>query len=524
MTRAVKKSQAPTRAVLPAEDGPGFRHSFGVNGVASGPVLFSVPVSEDPVQEKLLTRFWPHFNEPRPVARELVARTEAERPLGFWRGQWMNWGGTQWRRLDTSECRKLVYDQLENAVIEAGVDAEGAVKPPIPWNPNKTKVSHVLDALEGLVTIDSELTPPSWRTEQSSPVHVVACKNGLLRVSDRAVLDHTPDYFNLVSVPFAFDADAPSPTTWLRSLREWLPDDVDAVEALQEWFGYIVSGRTDMHKIAMLIGPPRSGKGTIVRVLEALIGRENVAGPSTGDLGSRFGLQTLIGKTLGVVADARVAVRADGIVENLLRISGEDRIQIDIKHQQPWNGKLSTRLMFLSNELPRLPDSSNAITTRMLAWQFRRTFLGNENTALFEQLVAELPGILLWALDGLDRLDSRGKFVQPASGTHLLDALGEGASPVEAFVRDRCEIGPERTVAVDALYAAYGNWCNLNGYTPGNSATFGKQLSSVMATIAPEIHLGKSRLGGRGGRVQTYVGIELQSNVGRKPPPRNAVP
>lgn len=515
MTHANTSRVRDGRSGSPATGDTGYRHDFGIKGVGSPvPKLAVVPVADDPVQAKLQTRFWPHFNEPRPVARELIARIEGARPLGFWRGQWMEWGGTQWRRLDASACRKLVYDHLENAVIDSGSDNDGAPIPPKPWNPNKAKVSNVLDALEGLVTIDSELTPPVWRTDTSGAPHVAACENGLLRVIDRALLEHTPDFFNLVSVPFAFHPAAARPTVWLRSLGEWLPDDVEAIEALQEWFGYIVSGRTDMHKIAMLIGPPRSGKGTIARVLEALVGKENVTGPSTGDLGSRFGLEPLIGKTLATIADARVTVRADGIVENLLRISGEDRIQIDIKHQQPWNGKLSTRLMFLSNELPRLPDASNAITTRMLAFQFRRSFVGAENTALTDRLMKELPGILLWALDGLDRLDSRGKFLQPATGAHLLEALGEGASPVETFIRERCETGVERRVAVDVIYKTYSDWCSSNGYTPANSATFGRQLTTAMATIAPEAKVEKRRVGGRGGRVPTYVGVDVRSRVG----------
>ncbi|MDQ1182039.1 phage/plasmid primase, P4 family [Rhodococcus sp. SORGH_AS_0301] len=518
MTHAMNVGHASRkRSCTPAMDGPGFHHDFGIDGVdAPAPELVVVPAADDPIQAKLRTRFWPHYNEPRPVARELISRTESSRPLGFWRGQWMAWGGTQWRRLDESACRKLVYDHLENAVIDAGTDKDGVPIPPKPWNPNRTRVSNVLDAMEGLVTIDSELTPPSWRTPSHGSPHVVACTNGLLRVSDRILIEHTPDYFNLVSVPFAFDPAAARPTVWLRSLNEWLPGDAEAIEALQEWFGYIVSGRTDMHKIAMLIGPPRSGKGTIARVLEALVGKENVTGPSTGDLGSRFGLEPLIGKTLGTIADGRVTVRADGIVENLLRISGEDRIQIDIKHQQPWNGKLSARLMFLSNELPRLPDSSNAIKTRMLAFQFRRSFLGAENTNLIDQLTGELPGILLWALDGLDRLYSRGRFLQPDSGAHLLEVLGEGASPVETFIREACETGVERSVAVEIIYKRYSDWCGANGYTPANSSNFGQQLVAAMSTIAPDIKVEKRRVGGRGGRVPTYIGVDVRSRVGAK--------
>ena len=62
-------------------------------------------------------------------------------------------------------------------------------------------------------------------------------------------------------------------------LRQLWPDDEESIAALQEFFAYVLSGRTDLHKIMLLIGPTRSGKGTIARVLAALLGKGNVAGP-----------------------------------------------------------------------------------------------------------------------------------------------------------------------------------------------------------------------------------------------------
>jgi putative DNA primase/helicase len=106
---------------------------------------------------------------------------------------------------------------------------------------------------------------------------------------------------------------------------------------LQEWFGYVISGRLDLQKILLLIGRTRIGKGVSARVLGKLIGRENVAGPTLSLLGANFGLAPLIGKPLAVVADARLDVRSvssNAIVERLLSISGEDSLTVDIKYQQ----------------------------------------------------------------------------------------------------------------------------------------------------------------------------------------------
>ena len=75
---------------------------------------------------------------------------------------------------------------------------------------------------------------------------------------------------------------------------------------LQEYIGYILSGRTDMQKMLLLIGPTRSGKGTIARMLAALVGRGHVVGPTLASLGTNFGLSPLLGRPLAVVSDARL--------------------------------------------------------------------------------------------------------------------------------------------------------------------------------------------------------------------------
>jgi phage/plasmid-associated DNA primase len=90
----------------------------------------------------------------------------------------------------------------------------------------------------------------------------------------------------------------------------------------------------------LLIGPTRSGKGTIARVLTALLGKGNVAGPTLASLGTNFGLSPLIGRPLAVVSDARLAgANFHQIVERLLSLSGEDLLTIDRKYREPWSGK-----------------------------------------------------------------------------------------------------------------------------------------------------------------------------------------
>ena len=77
---------------------------------------------------------------------------------------------------------------------------------------------------------------------------VVACANGLLHVPTRRLMDHDASFFNQVSIPFHYLATPPVPTRWVSFLGELWPGDPEAIMALQEWFGYIVSGRTGLQK------------------------------------------------------------------------------------------------------------------------------------------------------------------------------------------------------------------------------------------------------------------------------------
>src|SRR5581483_2268645 len=246
------------------------------------------------------------------------------------------------------------------------------------------------------------------------------------------------------------------------------------------------------------------GKGTIARVLTALVGRPNVTGPMLGQLGQNFGLQDLIGKQLAVISDARVAGNASVIVERLLSISGEDTITIDRKYRDPWTGQLRSRLMVISNELPNFGDASGAIVSRLVTLTLRQSWLGQEDHTLTTRLLDELPGILNWALEGLDRLRQQDHFTEPASSRDAITALHDLVSPVSAFVRDCCATAPANEIPVDVLYQAWKSWCMEQGGKASSAASFGKELRAAV----PGVRKRRPRAED-GDRIYRYVGICL---------------
>jgi putative DNA primase/helicase len=145
--------------------------------------------------------------------------------------------------------------------------------------------------------------------------------------------------------------------------------------------------------------------------------------------------------------------------------------------------KLPTRFMFLTNELPRLKDSSTALAGRFLVLSMQQSFYSQEDLTLTARLCGELPGILNWALDGWSRLQGHGCFTQPRSVEDAIEQLEELASPVRSFVRECCVIGYDHRVPIRHLYAAWHMWCQQNGRPPGTVQLFGRDLGAAVPTI-----------------------------------------
>jgi putative DNA primase/helicase len=455
------------------------------------------------------------------VARVLLRDLEVDGYLTLrsWRGGWMRWESSHWGDIEERELRAYIYRKLELAQYDTDAG-------PKAWKPNRHKVADVLAAFAAVAHLPESVDSPSWlvRSGPHGPQtgtypawEIVACANGLLHVGTRELLDPTPHYFNRVAVPFDYDPDAPEPGLWFRFLKELWADDPDSIAALQEFFGYVLSGRTDLHKILLMVGPTRSGKGTIARVLTALIGKGNAAGPTLASLGSNFGLSPLLGKPLAVVSDARLGgANVHQVVERLLSVSGEDMLTVDRKYRDPWTGKLQTRFVVLSNELPRFGDASGAIARRFVVTTMHKSFLGHENTRLTAELLTELPGILAWALDGLDRLATSSAFTEPASSVDAITALQDLVSPTAAFVRDSCTTGAGIEISVADLYTSWKAWCEDNGHKASSVQTFGRDLRAVV----PQLRIQRPWNDDRTRAIRRYAGITLNAahtGVGRGP-------
>jgi putative DNA primase/helicase len=454
--------------------------------------------------------------------------TDASQPgLRCWRDEWYAWDGAAYRAVSEKDIRyplchfiKGHFDRLNVEEVKAyhAAAANGATTakgPPTSRRVTTTLVGNTLQALGGMCVLPSSLEPPTWiGPERPFPAdEVLVAYNGLVHLPSLlagrpSFLPPTPDLFTVNALNYAFDAEACEPRQWLAFLNQLWPDDPESIMTLQDWFGLCLLPDTRHQKMLLLVGPTRSGKGTIAKVLTELVGEANVAGPTLSSLGTDFGLAPLLGKSLAIIPDARLSGRDDMamLTERLLAITGQDTLTVNRKHVAPITTQLPTRLMLMSNELPRLSDASQAIVNRMVLLYMTRSWAGQEDHDLFGRLQPELPGILLWAIAGWQRLRARGRFVQPATGGEVLEELGSLVSPVGVFLKECCDVGPDKEVVVADLFRRWREWCQEKGQTHvGTEQLFGRNLRAAL----PRLRLGKPR-GPDGKQRRVYYGLALR--------------
>lgn len=430
---------------------------------------------------------YPAPSLPMAVARRLVDdlfTNGGNRTLVYWRGDWWFWEGAAWRQVeDDLDVKEHLWHRLEQVTVRG--DKEGDEKA---WAPTTAKIHNVMEPLAIRCRLSGTTDAPAWLDGTDTPPahNIVALKNGLLDLGTRTMSQHTPTYFNTWALDFDYNPTATCPV-WEGFLADVFDHDPAGALLLQEYAGYLISGRMEQHKAMLLIGPARAGKGVISRALKQLVGVDNVVSPSLHSLGADFGMADLIGKPLAIVEDARADDdrRNNTTVERLLNVIGEDAVSVNRKNIDFWNGTLPTRFLLVSNEMPRFLDSSGAINTRFMSVKLRRSYADNPDTTLGARINQELSGVFNWALAGLDRLDQQGHFTRPTTMDEIQDLMGDMSSPSAKFLDENYIVtGQEGDyLAVSEVHGRYRVWCEDQELKPSNRDTFVQRLIAAESSV-----------------------------------------
>jgi P4 family phage/plasmid primase-like protien len=327
--------------------------------------------------------------------------------------------------------------------------------------------------------IEAKLTQPGFF---ATAERGLAFQNGFLRLPSRDFVALNAGARARWRLPCDFGPDAARrapPVNWVRYLRSIWGQDVQSIELVHQMLGYLLSGRHDLQKIFVLLGPPRAGKGTLLNLIGAIFG-EQAGAFKVARLDQEFSMQSMLGKSVCYDPDVRRAssiFKSEGqMVERLLSISSHDVQVIPRKGIQDVVAALPARLLLAANPPFGLSDSGGALASRFIILTFPLSFLGSEDTGLGARLAREIPSIVALALDGLDRLDRVGHFIEPASSAEERASVERAQNPMLSFLEECCELGADYSAACDEVWAAACRWRETNGHKRMSSQAFSEFL------------------------------------------------
>ena len=326
--------------------------------------------------------------------------------------------------------------------------------------------------------------------EATSPL--IHFRNGWLDPFNPGILlPHSPDRPStfVFNVDYDPDATCPEIQSFLDSATR-LSDGstqtafiLDALSQLMDW-------QVLPTKMLWLAGKPRSGKGTLQRLLEAIVPARMTSAVSLHDLeDDPFARANLYGSLLNVVGEADN--RGLSNPKTAKEATGGDWIHANPKYARQFKFRNRAFWVLAANDLPTVNDPSGALHARLMPTLWDHSNVGKEDPELFDRLRKELPGFVNLIVEAFVARKSRGgRFLEV--NPIVDETYRSQMNPVFRFAAEELEITPEdrfvsqNTVeegwgsTISDVFTAYKNYTDERGYSIiRNRDSLEKQLAGL---------------------------------------------
>jgi P4 family phage/plasmid primase-like protien len=353
----------------------------------------------------------------------------------------------------------------------------------------QTKLKAVIGALMGIVEKRGV-----FLTKQRF-IHVA---NGVIRLGDDGDVTfggYSPEDYSRNRSPIAFNAEAECP----RFLNELIypavePDDADL---LQRWAGLALFGYNLPQRFMILDGTANGGKGTLVRIIQSLVGLTNSYQLRTECLLERFETFRFRGKTLLIgpdVAGDFLMQRGASMLKSLVGgdpLSGEGK---GLNGDFPMFGNFNVIMTCNSRLRVRLEGDTSAWRRRLLIVRYQNPPPKNRILDFHVPLLNEEgSGILRWALAGFVKLQAEfaatGDFALSEKQRGRVDSLLAESDSLRIFVNQRLEKHEYGDVTTSEISQAYAEFCADNGWNVLPTAVVERTLPDLILDV---FHVPKS--------------------------------
>lgn len=350
--------------------------------------------------------------------------------------------GTHWLKVRA----QVYFDFVKDCCRKAGLPEE--------YLENPAFMTKLFEQVGFRVARDIEPFVPSgevWINMQNGTLEVD--RGGRVRLREH----RREDYFSYV-LPYAYEAEAKCPL-WRRFLQQVLPEEA-AQKVLGEFMGYCFTTDLKLEKMLILYGGGSNGKSVATDIMREMLGRHNVSAVDLEKLTNDDNHRSLIEGKLANIAQENGPNVSYSVLKTI--VSGEP-VMVKTLYKDP---KLIYRYGKLVSSYNKLPKTENTegFYRRWIILPFNVTIReADRDVHLKDKLCQELPGILNWVLEALQRLVTNRCFTESDESRKALDAYKLSCNSALRFFVERLEVDEGGRLSQKEIYANYLRFCSEDG-------------------------------------------------------------
>lgn len=323
--------------------------------------------------------------------------------------------------------------------------------------------------------------------------NIINMLNGLYNRETKELLPHTPSYFSRRQLPIVYDEFAECPNT-NEFYGQVLGDD--AAFAVMQFLGYCTYPGMPIQRAFMLVGEPNSGKGTLLRQIEAFIGEANSCAVSLQRLeANAFATKILTEKMVNIYGD--LAPTELPSVEQFRMMVGDDLVRAEYKGGKDFYFRNTCKFIYGANTTPVVRDQSDAYYRRWYLIPFWKRIEDCDIDIFLSQKLEtpeELSGLFNRAMDGLEQLLEDGHFHKQPTVDESRDMYEKASDPIQHFIDDMIEHAYGEKLPKDDVYQAFKQYCVLHRLQSYGRDTFNRQFHDRGEKLGVE-HIKKTDFG-----------------------------
>lgn len=289
------------------------------------------------------------------------------------------------------------------------------------------------------------------------PQHWINFRNGFYDPIAQKMIPHDPKYRAINQIPHEYDPEAQLTGDEVEKWLQFIVPQPDDREMLLQFMGYCLTRDTRQQKFTILYGSGGSGKSTVIKVIETMIGTQNISNISLKELSQRFASYGLLGKLLNSCADLEVGALEDTSV--IKKILGEDSLRGEAKGKDAISFKNYAKLIFSTNELPLvISEKTNGFYRRLMILNMTRQ-PEHKRADYLDILKTEIDYMIQLSVKALERMYQAGHITESRGSVEAVQSLRNDSDTVEAWIFETCFRVKGARVERGQLYQKYDSYC-----------------------------------------------------------------